>query len=252
MRTGLIASLYIAGIEQSKGLILKLDETPNHLILAGNNNSGKTRLLGFICQKLTNDTNRSSKDIPKENEKIKIDYIDASEPATFVYANKYMLPNRLIANISNNEAIIKNKPFIVIIDAIDAHLDLEKQREMLPLLIKTFPTAQFIVSTYSPFVISSSENALAYNITNGNIIKNPNMYSYQSIIEDFFDMSTYSKKTVKLFNRYRALYLKDIGKKINSTEKKEITEIANQLSNAPLSSRELYFAFKYMEEKRHN
>ena len=38
-------------------------------------------------------------------------------------------------------------PGIVFIDEIEAHLHLDMQRKILPLLIKLFPNVQFIVST---------------------------------------------------------------------------------------------------------
>lgn len=47
---------------------------------------------------------------------------------------------------------------IILIDEIDLHLHPLWQREVLPQLRKVFPHCQFIITTHSPFVLSSSES----------------------------------------------------------------------------------------------
>lgn len=60
--------------------------------------------------------------------------------------------------------------YIVLIDELENHLHPSMQREILPKLLETFPKAQFVVSTHSPFVINSvidcSVFALKYNNKN--------------------------------------------------------------------------------------
>lgn len=60
--------------------------------------------------------------------------------------------------------------YVVLIDELENHLHPSLQREILPKLIETFPKAQFVVSTHSPFVINSvydcSVFALKYNENN--------------------------------------------------------------------------------------
>lgn len=57
--------------------------------------------------------------------------------------------------------------FLVIVDEIENHLHPSMQRSILPNLVKAFPSAQFIVTTHSPFVVNSvidsSVYALKYN-----------------------------------------------------------------------------------------
>lgn len=59
------------------------------------------------------------------------------------------------------------KRFIVLIDEIENHLHPAMQREILPKLLEAFPRVQFVVTTHSPFVVSSVEDshlyALSYN-----------------------------------------------------------------------------------------
>ena len=53
---------------------------------------------------------------------------------------------------------------IVMIDEVDAHLHLSMQRSILHILTEMFPNIQFIVSTHSPFVLSSVSNAIVYDL----------------------------------------------------------------------------------------
>lgn len=55
-----------------------------------------------------------------------------------------------------------NTSFVVLIDEIENHLHPSMQREILPKLIKAFPTAQFIVTTHSPFVVNSVSDSSVY------------------------------------------------------------------------------------------
>ena len=55
-------------------------------------------------------------------------------------------------------------PGIVLIDEIETHLHLALQKKILGLLTTIFPNVQFIVSTHSPFVINSIENAIIYDL----------------------------------------------------------------------------------------
>lgn len=64
----------------------------------------------------------------------------------------------------------ESKKYVVLIDELENHLHPSMQREILPKLTKTFPNAQFVISTHSPFVINSVNNckvyALKYNDEN--------------------------------------------------------------------------------------
>ncbi|MCC5068824.1 ATP-binding protein [Xanthomonas campestris] len=56
--------------------------------------------------------------------------------------------------------------FVVVIDEPENHLHPSMQRELLPNLLKAFPTVQFVVATHSPFIVTavrdSVVNVLAY------------------------------------------------------------------------------------------
>lgn len=52
--------------------------------------------------------------------------------------------------------------FVVSIDEIENHLHPAMQRNILPNLLKAFPKVQFIVTTHSPFIISSVKDSKIY------------------------------------------------------------------------------------------
>jgi predicted ATP-binding protein involved in virulence len=57
---------------------------------------------------------------------------------------------------------IDKEEFVVIFDEPENHLHPAMQRELLPNLEKAFPKTQFIISTHSPFVVTSNPNAKIY------------------------------------------------------------------------------------------
>lgn len=55
--------------------------------------------------------------------------------------------------------------FVVTIDEPESHLHPSMQRELLPNLFRAFPNTQFIIATHSPFIATSSPDALVYALT---------------------------------------------------------------------------------------
>ena len=62
-------------------------------------------------------------------------------------------------------------PGIVLIDEIETHLHLELQKEILDFLTFVFPNVQFIVSTHSPFILNSLDNAIIFDLEKHLLIK---------------------------------------------------------------------------------
>lgn len=80
---------------------------------------------------------------------------------------------------------------VVLIDEIDAHLHISLQKIILPFFINSFPNVQFIVSTHSPFVISSSSNTVIYDLTTQELITNNiTYYSNDAIVKGLFHVNT--------------------------------------------------------------
>ena len=61
---------------------------------------------------------------------------------------------------------IENIEGIILIDEVDLHLHIELQNKVLPMLIKTFPKVQFILTTHSPFFL----NGMSKNLKNNDYI----------------------------------------------------------------------------------
>ena len=75
----------------------------------------------------------------------------------------------LILRINKNRSIIcRDYEFdtegIVLIDNIEANLYVELQNKILPFFVSFFPNIQFIVTTHSPFVLNSIDNAIIYDL----------------------------------------------------------------------------------------
>ncbi len=49
---------------------------------------------------------------------------------------------------------------------------MELQRKILDLLTSIFPNIQFIMSTHSPFIINSVDNAVIYDLEKKILVKN--------------------------------------------------------------------------------
>ncbi len=117
----------------------------------------------------------------------------------------------LILKMQGGDSLTYNylKSGIVLIDEIETHLHLELQRLVLPMLTKIFPNIQFIVTTHSPFVLNSLENAVAYDLEHRKIIDELTEYSYESLAEGYFGVKTDSSYMEMRLKSFRNLLEKD-------------------------------------------
>lgn len=76
---------------------------------------------------------------------------------------------------------------VIFIDEIDAHLHVTIQKKILSFLKNSFPSIQFIVTTHSPFVIMSVDDAILYDLSKLDYINDVSLYSYESVLEGVFD-----------------------------------------------------------------
>lgn len=113
-----------------------------------------------------------------------------------IYAN--LLVRAQFQEVSPEELI-----GITIIDEIDVHLHISLQKKILPFLIKAFPKIQFIVSTHSPFVITSTDNdTVVYDISTGEFFEEDlSIYSHESIIKELFHVQDENENLVTLSNQ---------------------------------------------------
>lgn len=120
---------------------------------------------------------------------------------------------------------------IVLIDEIEAHLHLELQRKILPMLVTLFPNIQFIITTHSPFILNSIDNAVIYDLQNmthvdGGLGNLP----YEGIVEGYFKADRLSAELRKKIERYKELVLKD---ELSDEEYEEIDKLEFYLDEIP-------------------
>ena len=110
----------------------------------------------------------------------------------------------------NNRVTEFLMPGIVLIDEVENHLHLELQRRVLRILTTLFPNIQFIVSTHSPFVLNSIENATIYDLENKTLIQNGlSDASYSGIVEGYYNQDELSEVLRRKIKDYRTLTNKD-------------------------------------------
>jgi predicted ATP-binding protein involved in virulence len=109
---------------------------------------------------------------------------------------------------------------ILFLDEIDIHLHPKWQRKILPVIQKLFPNSQIFVSTHSPFVVGSVEDAWIYRLPEKGkqterVIKpvpSGAGKSYRLILEEIFDVDKeFDVETESLFDsfyQYRENFLR--------------------------------------------
>ncbi len=104
------------------------------------------------------------------------------------YAAILSIITELILRMENNKTKNYGLQGIVLIDEIEAHLHIELQKKVLPFLTKFFPKIQFIITTHSPFILNSIDDAVIYDLEK-NLLINEDLsgYSYEGIVESYFD-----------------------------------------------------------------
>ena len=81
----------------------------------------------------------------------------------------------------------------VFIDEIDAHLHVSLQRIILTFLTDSFPKIQFIVTTHSPFVLMSVNDAVIFDVSrNEQVDEDLSLYSYSAVMEGLLGTKTTS------------------------------------------------------------
>lgn len=97
-------------------------------------------------------------------------------------------------------------PGVVLIDEIENHLHLELQKKVLSILTELFPNIQFIVTTHSPFVLNSIDNATVYDLERHVLVeKGLSGASYSGIVEGYFRLDELSSDLRGKLDEYRAL-----------------------------------------------
>lgn len=122
-------------------------------------------------------------------------------------------------------------PGIVLIDEIETHLHLTLQKKIMGLLTTFFPNIQFIISTHSPFIINSSENAVIYDLEKHLLVKDGlSDVPYGGIVEGYFNADVMSKSLREKYERYKTIVRKA---EITDDDLEEIADLELYLDEIP-------------------
>ena len=119
---------------------------------------------------------------------------------------------------------------VALIDELETHLHIELQRKILPFLTSFFPRIQFIVTTHSPYILTSIPNAVIYDLEKHVTFTDMTNFSVDDVAEAFFDADDYSVKMGNMLERYKELFAKQ---NLTEAEMIEKTELAHEFKNVP-------------------
>ena len=130
----------------------------------------------------------------------------------------------LILKMQGEGTLVRSyqKEGVVLIDEIETHLHLALQKVIMPLLTKVFPNIQFVITTHSPFVLSSMPDAVAYDLEHREVLENLTEYSYESLAEGYFGVRTQSSYAEMQLDNFRRLLAKE---ELSDAEKVEIKQL---------------------------
>jgi len=164
------------------------------------------------------------------------------------YSSFLYIVIELIMKMEKTASMTYDMPGIVLIDEIETHLHVELQKRILPFLINMFPRIQFIVTTHSPFVITSVSNAVVYDLEKKIAIEDMSAYSYEAVIEHYYDVNMYSREADKQFEIYNSLVKKD---NLSPDEMESLVNAMTYLKQIPAgAAEELVYSFREMEAQR--
>lgn len=119
---------------------------------------------------------------------------------------------------------------IVIIDEIETHLHVDLQKKILPFLTDFFPKIQFIVTTHSPFVLSSLSNTTICDLETRTVTTDLSGYSYDALLESYFKTDKYSEEIKnKIFEFDKLISLKEK----TSEQLEQIRSLRNYFAHTP-------------------
>jgi predicted ATP-binding protein involved in virulence len=146
------------------------------------------------------------------------------------YSAIISIVTELILRMEAHESKSYNLEGIVLIDEIETHLHVDLQKKILPFLISFFPRIQFIVTTHSPFILNSIENAVICDLEKKIVTTDLSGYSWDTLIESYFDSDKYSNLLKSYVSEYERLV--DMND-LNEVQKNRLFELKNYLREIP-------------------
>jgi AAA15 family ATPase/GTPase len=122
------------------------------------------------------------------------------------FINIYM--ELVMRSVLKTGAVSYDLPAIVLIDDLETHLHVSLQRWTLPLLTRLFPNAQFIVTTHSPLIMTSLDNATVFDLEQSHTLLEPVLQPYSAVIESYLDSKEHSEVLEIALQLYKNYFFK--------------------------------------------
>jgi predicted ATP-binding protein involved in virulence len=138
----------------------------------------------------------------------------------------------MILKMQHENSLVRayKKKGVVMIDEIETHLHLALQKNIMPILTTIFPNIQFIVTTHSPFVLSSLPNAIAFDLEKKESINELTEYSYEALAEGYFGVKSKSSYIAMQFDELKSLLSRS---DLSVAEKLQAKSIISDFENIP-------------------
>jgi predicted ATP-binding protein involved in virulence len=146
------------------------------------------------------------------------------------YSAIISIVSELLLRMEAHEAKNHDMEGLVLVDEIETHLHVDLQKKILPFLIDFFPKIQFIVSTHSPFVLSSVANSVICDLESHIVTSDLSGYSYDALIESYFNSDKYSDIVKAKMLEYEKLALQN---KLDGEEKYRLRELEEYFAHVP-------------------
>lgn len=144
------------------------------------------------------------------------------------YSAILMMVGEIMLQMTTGATDSYDMPGIVIIDELETHLHVSLQKRILPFLTKLFPRIQFIVTTHSPFIISSISDSVVYDLGSKKQYRDLNCFSYSNLIEGYFDINQYSDNIQKQLSKMEEILSKET---LSDDEKQQIADFDDKISS---------------------
>lgn len=167
------------------------------------------------------------------------------------YEALFHIFSEIVIRMENQAHLKYDLPGIILIDEIELHLHISWQKKVLPFLIKAFPNIQFIVATHSPFVVSSIESAVVYDLEKKIQVENLSEYSYDCLVNSLFDTSMYSNVMNDKYRKYVELVEK--GDSRSEDEDEDLVDLIKYFKSIPVfMAKDIILDFIKRESERQN
>lgn len=136
---------------------------------------------------------------------------------------------------------ITEKNMILLLDEIEVHLHPAWQRKVLPVIQKLFKNAQIFVSTHSPFIVNSIDDAWVYKLEFeggrskvSEIVESENSNSITQVLREIFGVDYwFGWEVQKNFDEFKRLKNKIISNGADTEAEKGLLEKARLLAEEP-------------------